>query len=83
MLTTHADDQSIVEALEAGARGFLTKDAGRAEIELAIRAAAAGQTLLDPDVRRALVDLAAGRRRSTPAAATRRADADEKRRCSA
>lgn len=68
VLTTHADDESIVEALEAGARGFLTKDAGRAEIELAIRAAAAGQTLLDTSVRQALVDLAAGRRRSLPVA---------------
>ena len=50
VLTTHGDDASIFEALGAGARGFLTKDAGRAEIALAVRAAAAGQTLLAPQV---------------------------------
>ena len=42
VLTTYADDRSVVEALRAGARGFLTKDAGAEEIERAI-AAVAGQ----------------------------------------
>lgn len=51
VLTTHSDDASILDALGAGARGFLTKDAGRSEIALALRSAAAGQTLLAPDVR--------------------------------
>ena len=41
VLTTYADDESIVSALRAGARGYLTKDAGRREIGLAIAAAAA------------------------------------------
>ncbi|MDN2499468.1 response regulator transcription factor, partial [Nocardia nova] len=41
VLTTYADDASIVSALRAGARGYLTKDAGRAELVAAIRAAAA------------------------------------------
>jgi DNA-binding NarL/FixJ family response regulator len=50
VLSTHADDASILDALRAGARGFLTKDAGRAEIALAVRAAAAGQTMLSADV---------------------------------
>ena len=50
VLSTHADDSSILDALRAGARGFLTKDAGRAEIALAVRAAAAGQALLSPEV---------------------------------
>jgi DNA-binding NarL/FixJ family response regulator len=48
VLTTHADDSSILEALNAGARGFLTKDSGRNEIALALRAASNGQTILDP-----------------------------------
>ena len=39
ILTTYTDDASILEALEAGARGYLTKDAGRAQIALALRAA--------------------------------------------
>src|SRR3954449_1233394 len=55
VLTTHADDASILEALGAGARGFLTKDSGRAEIALALRAAAAGQTLLAPEVQQRLL----------------------------
>ncbi|MEJ3657566.1 response regulator transcription factor [Actinomycetes bacterium KLBMP 9759] len=42
VLTTYADDTSISSALAAGARGYLTKDAGRAEIAAAIRSAAAG-----------------------------------------
>jgi DNA-binding NarL/FixJ family response regulator len=50
VLTTHADDQSILGALHAGARGYLTKDAGIAEISRAIHAAAAHQALLDPAV---------------------------------
>ncbi len=50
VLTTHADDDSILAALRAGARGYLTKDAGVAEIARAVAAAAAGQALLDPQV---------------------------------
>jgi DNA-binding NarL/FixJ family response regulator len=48
VLTTFADDASILGALEAGALGFLTKDAGREQIALAVRSAAAGQAVLDP-----------------------------------
>ncbi len=48
VLTTFADDASILAALEAGAAGFLTKDAGREQIALAVRSAAAGQAVLDP-----------------------------------
>jgi DNA-binding NarL/FixJ family response regulator len=33
--TTYADDRSLIEALRAGARGYLTKDAGAAEIRQA------------------------------------------------
>ena len=52
VLTTYADDESIIGALQAGALGYLTKDATRAEIGRALRAAAAGQAVLDPDVQR-------------------------------
>jgi DNA-binding NarL/FixJ family response regulator len=55
VLTTYADDESIVSALRAGARGYLTKDAGRREIGLAIAAAAAGQGLLAPAVQKRLL----------------------------
>lgn len=46
VLTTYADDASILGALRAGARGYLTKDAGRAEVAAAVRAVANGQTTL-------------------------------------
>ncbi|MFG2621208.1 response regulator [Streptomyces sp. NPDC048507] len=50
VLTTFADDDSILGALGAGARGYLTKNAGRQDIARAIRAAAAGQSVLDREV---------------------------------
>ncbi|MGO9959348.1 MAG: response regulator [Solirubrobacteraceae bacterium] len=55
VLTTHADEQSILDALQAGARGYLTKDAGIAEISRAVQAAAAHQALLDPVVQDRLI----------------------------
>ena len=55
VLTTYADDESLFPALQAGARGYLTKDASAEEIEQAIRALVAGQTHLDPAVQQRLV----------------------------
>jgi len=55
VLTTYADDASIATALRAGARGYLTKDAGRVEIGAALRSTAAGQSTFDPEVTRRLV----------------------------
>jgi DNA-binding NarL/FixJ family response regulator len=55
VLTTHADDQFLFPALQAGARGYLTKDATAEEIEHAIRALIAGHTHLDPAVQQRLV----------------------------
>ena len=55
VLTTYADDRSLFPALQAGARGYLTKDAGAEEIEQAIRALAAGRTHLDPTIQQRLV----------------------------
>jgi DNA-binding NarL/FixJ family response regulator len=60
VLTTYADDDSIIGALQAGALGYLTKDATRAEIGRAVLAAAAGQSVLDPVVRQKLLSRAAG-----------------------
>lgn len=59
VLTTYADDESIIGALQAGALGYLTKDATRAEIGRALQAAAAGQAVLDPAVQRRLLSAAA------------------------
>ncbi len=50
VLTTYADDASIVGALRAGAIGYLTKAAGREDIRRALEAAAAGQAVMDPEV---------------------------------
>ena len=55
VLTTYADEDAIVPALRAGARGYLTKDASAEQIEAAIRAVHAGQTYLDPAVQERLV----------------------------
>jgi len=60
VLTTYADDESILAALRAGARGYLTKDAGRAELAAAVRAAAAGQTILAAEIGARVVDVATG-----------------------
>lgn len=68
VLTTYADDDSIVAALRAGARGYLTKDAGRAEIATAVRAVAAGQSTFDATVGARLVaHLAGGAGAAAPA----------------
>ncbi|MFB6952083.1 response regulator [Streptomyces niveus] len=64
VLTTFADDDSILSALSAGARGYLTKNAGRQDIIRAIRAAAAGQSVLDREVQNRLLATA----RATPSA---------------
>jgi DNA-binding NarL/FixJ family response regulator len=56
VLTTYTDDDRVFSALQAGARGFLTKDAGGAEIVAAIRSAARGQAALDPDVQLRLLE---------------------------
>jgi DNA-binding NarL/FixJ family response regulator len=49
-LTTYADDASVLGALRAGARGFLTKDAGADEIRAAVEAVARGEAAIDPAV---------------------------------
>jgi DNA-binding NarL/FixJ family response regulator len=70
VLTTHADEASILDALQAGARGYLTKDAGIAEISRAVHAAANHQALLDPVVHsRLLAAMSSGPRPAPPPAA--------------
>jgi DNA-binding NarL/FixJ family response regulator len=49
-LTTYADEPTVLSALRAGARGYLTKDAGADEIHAAIVAVARGEAALDPAV---------------------------------
>ncbi len=58
VLTTFDDDESILAALRAGASGYLTKEADRATILQAVRAANHGQAVLAPEVQRRLLALA-------------------------
>ncbi len=76
VLTTYADDHSIISALQAGALGYLAKDATRAEIGRAVLAAAAGQAVLDPGVQQRLL-AAAARAASAPGPAGDVAAEDE------
>jgi DNA-binding NarL/FixJ family response regulator len=65
ILTTYADDTTVLAALRAGARSYLTKDADRADIARAVHAAAQGLSVLDAGVQAML--LAATTSTSQPA----------------
>lgn len=65
VLTSFVDKQRIVAALEAGAVGYILKDADAAEVSGAVRAAASGGSPLDPKVARVVLDES---RRPRPAA---------------
>jgi DNA-binding NarL/FixJ family response regulator len=56
VLTTYADDRSVIDALRAGARGYLTKDAGAEEIRRALHDVTRGRAVIDPAVQAHLVD---------------------------
>jgi DNA-binding NarL/FixJ family response regulator len=56
VLTTYDTDGYVVPAIEAGATGYLLKDAPRDELLRAVRAAADGQSVLAPSVARALMN---------------------------
>jgi DNA-binding NarL/FixJ family response regulator len=72
ILTTFGLDEYIIDALRAGASGFLLKDAPTAEVVQAVRAVAAGDAVLSPAITRQLLDQV-GRR--LPAAVDRTPDA--------
>lgn len=76
VLTSYSDDESVLGALRAGARGFLTKDAGATDILQAVSAVAEGKALLDPAIQRRLVEaIAGGEMRDWPGAGAGRAGA--------
>jgi DNA-binding NarL/FixJ family response regulator len=56
VLTTYADDHTVIQALRAGALGFLTKDATSKQIRDALRAAVRGEAAIDPAVQHHLVN---------------------------
>lgn len=56
ILTTYGDDDSLFPALRAGARGYLTKDAGGEEIVRAVRHVMSGEAGLSPNIQRRLLE---------------------------
>ncbi|HEY8980318.1 MAG TPA: response regulator transcription factor [Streptomyces sp.] len=56
VLTTFADDESLFPALAAGARGYLTKDAGGEEIVRAVQSVLSGDAGLSPSIQRRLLE---------------------------
>jgi len=55
VLTSFADDEHVVSALQAGAAGYLMKDARPEEVADAVRSVSRGEPFLDPDALRSLV----------------------------
>ncbi len=69
VITMSADDDAVVAAMQAGARGFVVKGSGRAELLGAVRAVAARGAVFSPAVADRLADWFSGRGRgSTPPA---------------
>jgi DNA-binding NarL/FixJ family response regulator len=67
VLTTYTDDSSVLDALRAGARSYLTKDADRTDIARALHAAAGGLAVLDPRAQATLLAATAAPPRPAPA----------------
>ncbi|GAB3323255.1 response regulator transcription factor [Geodermatophilus aquaeductus] len=80
VLTTYDTDAHVFEGLQAGASGFLLKDAGPAELLHAIRVVAAGEALLAPRITRRLIAQFTARRTADAAAAHRLAVLTERER---
>jgi DNA-binding NarL/FixJ family response regulator len=55
ILSMYANEEYVIQALRAGASGYLLKDAGTAELEVAVRAAARGETYLSPAISRRMI----------------------------
>ena len=56
ILSMHLSEEYVLRALRAGAAGYLLKDSAVAELEVAIRAVARGETYLSPPVSKRVVD---------------------------
>jgi DNA-binding NarL/FixJ family response regulator len=62
MLTSFSETQHVTDAIDAGAVGYILKDADPSEIVAAVRAAAGGDAPFSPRAARALLQRRAGRR---------------------
>lgn len=56
VLSMHADAEYVIRALRAGAAGYMLKDAGTDELELALRSVIKGKTFLSPSVSKQVID---------------------------
>ena len=56
MLTMHADQEVLAEAIRAGASGYLVKDCSTEEIAAAVRMAVSGETALSPQLAASMLD---------------------------
>jgi DNA-binding NarL/FixJ family response regulator len=80
VLTTFESDDDVLDALRAGAVGYLVKDTPPAEIEDAVRRAARGEPALSPGVARRVISAATGPGSSQRDAAVRLAALSEQER---
>lgn len=55
-LTSYSDEEAVFSAVFAGARGFLPKEIGSDALIAAVRAVAAGQSILDPSMTRTIAE---------------------------
>jgi len=56
MLSMHANEEYVLQALRSGAVGYMLKDSATAELELALRAVMQGETYLSPPISKQVVD---------------------------
>jgi len=68
ILSMHSGEEYVLQALRAGAAGYLLKDSAKAELELAVRAVARGETYLSPPVSKHVIAAYVQRASSAPAA---------------
>lgn len=80
ILTTYDTDAYVFEGLQAGASGFLLKDAGPAELLHGIRVVAAGDSLLAPRITRRLISQFTAKRTASETAEERLAVLTERER---
>ncbi len=76
ILSMHANEEYVWRALAVGARGYLLKDAGIGELELAVRAVATGDTYLSPPISKQVIAGYIGRAATPAASRPRAADQD-------
>jgi len=66
MITMFEDDTSIFTAMRAGARGYVLKDAEKAELLRAIRAVGSGEAIFSPAIAHRLIDFFSAPRSAAP-----------------